>query len=91
MLKLHTQQSMEAMFENQMDSIDSTMREIYLEGIQQTAFEIQKGVGVGWDFASVDERRIEKVINKPWAADGKNFSSRVWGNRRKLVMNYTRN
>ena len=84
-LKLHTQQSMEVMFGNQMDSIDSTMREIYLEGIQQTAFEIQKGVGVGWDFASVDERRIEKVINKPWAADGKNFSSRIWGNRRKLV------
>ena len=84
-LKLHTQQSLEVMFGNQMDSIDSTMREIYLEGIQQTAFEIQKGVGVGWDFASVDERRIEKVINKPWAADGKNFSSRIWGNRRKLV------
>ena len=78
MLKLHTQQSMEVMFENQMDSIDSTMREIYLEGIQETAFEIQKGVGIGWDFAFVDKRRIEKVINKPWAADGENVFFRIW-------------
>lgn len=84
-LKLQMQQSLEVMFGNQLDSIDSTMRGLYKSGYYRTAFEIQKGFGVGWDFASLDDKTIAKVINKPWAVDGKNFSERIWGNRQKLV------
>lgn len=84
-LKLQTQQSIEVMFGNQLDSIDSTMRDVYKSGYYHTAFEIQKGVGVGWDFSTLDDKQIAKVINKPWSADGKNFSQRIWGNRQKLV------
>jgi SPP1 gp7 family putative phage head morphogenesis protein len=84
-LKLQTQQSIEVMFGNQLDSIDSTMRNVYKSGYYHTAYEIQKGVGVGWDFPALDDKQISKVINKPWAVDGKNFSERIWGNRQKLV------
>ena len=84
-LKLQTQQSIEVMFGNQLDSIDRIMRDVYKSGYYHTAFEIQKGVGVGWDFSTLDDKQISKVINKPWAVDGKNFSERIWGNRQKLV------
>ena len=84
-LKLQTQQSIEVMFGNQLDSIDSTMRNVYKSGYYHTAYEIQKGVGVGWDFSALDDKQISKVINKPWVVDGKNFSERIWGNRQKLV------
>jgi SPP1 gp7 family putative phage head morphogenesis protein len=84
-LKLQTQQSIEVMFGNQLDSIDSTMRNVYKSGYYHTAYEIQKGVGVGWDFSALDDKQISKVVNKPWAVDGKNFSERIWGNRQKLV------
>ncbi len=84
-LKLQTQQSLEVMFGNQLDSIDVTMRDVYKSGYYHTAYEVQKGVGVGWDFSTLDEKQISKVINKPWAVDGKNFSERIWGNRQKLV------
>ena len=84
-LKLQTQQSIEVMFGNQLDSIDSTMRNVYKSGYYHTAYEIQKGVGVGWDFSALDDKQISKVINKPWAVDGKNFSERIWDNRQKLV------
>lgn len=84
-LKLQTQQSIEVLFGNQLDSIDSTMRNVYKSGYYRTAYEIQKGVGVGWDFAALDDKTISKVITKPWAVDGKNFSERIWGNRQKLV------
>lgn len=84
-LKLQTQQSIEVMFGNQLDSIDSTMRNVYKSGYYHTAYEIQKGVGVGWDFSALDDKQISKAINKPWAVDGKNFSERIWGNRQKLV------
>lgn len=84
-LKLQIQQSTEVMFRSQLDSIDSAMRDIYKSGYYRTAFEIHKGVGAGWDFATLDDKTISKVINKPWAADGKNFSERIWNNRQKLV------
>lgn len=84
-LKLQTQQSIEVLFGNQLDSIDSTMRNVYKSGYYHTAYEIQKGVGVSRDFFTLDDKQIGKVINKPWAADGKNFSERIWGNRQKLV------
>lgn len=84
-LKLQTQQSIEVMFGNQLDSIDNTMRNVYKSGYYHTAYEIHNGVGVGWDFSALDDKQISKVINKPWAVDGKNFSERIWGNRQKLV------
>lgn len=84
-LKIQIQQSIEVMFGNQLDSIDTAMKGIYTSGYYKTAYEIQKGLGVGWDFSTLDDKQISKVINKPWAADGKNFSERIWGNRQKLV------
>lgn len=84
-LKIQMQQTLESMFGNQLDSIDSAMRGIYTNGYYHTAYEIQKGAGIGWNFATLDEKQISKVIKKPWAADGKNFSDRVWGNGQKLV------
>ena len=84
-LKLQTQQSIETLFGNQLDSIDKTMKNVYRSGYYHTAFEIQKGFGVGWDFAALDDKQIAEVINTPWATDGKNFSARVWDNRTKLI------
>ncbi len=84
-LKLQTQQSLELMFGNQLDSIDAAMKRIYLDGYYHTAYELQKGFRIGWDIAGLDQRQIEKVICKPWAVDGKNFSERVWGNKEKLI------
>lgn len=84
-LKLQTQQSLEVLFGNQLDSIDKAMKEIYTNGYYHTAYEIQKGIGIAWNFATLDDKQISKVIYKPWAADGKDFSSRIWTNKIKLV------
>lgn len=84
-LKLQTQQSLEVLFDNQLDSVDRAMRDIYTSGYYHTAYEIQKGIGVAWNFATLDDKQISKVLYKPWAADGKDFSSRIWTNKIKLV------
>lgn len=84
-LKYQTQQSMEVLFGNQMDGLDTLVKQIYSDGYYHTAFEIQKGFGVGWNVASIDQNRFEKIISKPWAADGKNFSDRIWTNKTKLT------
>ena len=84
-LKLQVQQSLEVMFKNQLDNVDAAMKRVYLDSYYHTAYELQKGFGVGWDIAGIDQSAVEKVISKPWAVDGKNFSERVWGNRQKLI------
>lgn len=86
-MKLQLQQHLEELFGNQLDSLDTAMRNMYSEGYYRTAFEIQKGFNVGYSLQPLDENRIGKVISKPWAADGANFSSRIWANKDKLVNN----
>jgi SPP1 gp7 family putative phage head morphogenesis protein len=55
------------------------------------AFEIAKGTGIGRTLFQLDNKRINTVINRPWAADGRNFSARVWGQHRpQLVQNLHR-
>lgn len=84
-LKFQTQQSLEKVYGNQLDMIDRSMRDLYKDGYYRTVFEIQKGFGIGWSVGSIDENKLEKIIRKPWAADGKVFSERIWSSRDKLV------
>ncbi len=84
-LKIQTQQSFESLFAKQEGITSGTMAEVYKSGYYHTAFEIQKGVGVGWDISGIDQNKVEKVLSKPWAVDGKNFSERIWSNKEKLI------
>lgn len=84
-LKLQTQQSIEALYGNQLDIVDSAMRKAYSQRYYRTAFEFQKGFGVGFAVDRLDENTLSKIINKPWAVDGYNFSKRIWTNKEKLI------
>lgn len=84
-LKIQMQQQAEAMYATEADALDSLARNIYTDGYYRTAYEIQKGIGVGFDLMQLDTNKIDKLIAKPWAADGKNFSQRIWNNRAQLV------
>lgn len=39
----------------------------------------------GEAFATVDNKMVKQLINQIWCADGKSWSSRVWGNTDKLA------
>lgn len=84
-LKVHIQQSLETLFDKQLSGIDDLMKRIYMEDYYKTLFEVQKGFNVAWDIASVDQNKLSKIISKPWAVDGKNFSERIWTNKTKLI------
>lgn len=54
----------------------------YIDTINQAyyrnIFDIHKGLGIGFDFASIPTKTIEQILKNPWS--GKHFSSRVWKN-----------
>ena len=84
-LKVQMQQQAEMLYGFEKDGLDDLARKIYTDGYYHTAYEIQKGIGVGWDLMRLDANRINKVISQPWAADGRNFSDRLWTNKAQLV------
>lgn len=84
-LKLQIQQQTEKLFGGQLDSVDKTMRRVYEGDYYHTAFELQKGFSIGRSFSQLDERSIQKVLARPWAPDGRNFSDRIWSNKQLLV------
>ena len=84
-LKLRTQQAAEVAFGNELDEVDGLARKVLTEGYYHTVFEIQKGMGVGWDIGTMDNRKLEKLLSAPWTTDGKTFSDRIWTSKQQLI------
>lgn len=84
-LKVQTQHSLEVMYTKQFGTMHGALSDAFESGYYHTAYELQHGFNVGWDIAGLDQAQIEKVLAKPWAADGYNFSERIWGNKNKLI------
>ena len=84
-IKLQIQQQAEALYSNQLDLVDAAAREMYLGSYYGTAFELQRGLGVGWTMQAVNEAAITKVLSRPWTVDGQTFRDRCWTNKQSLV------
>lgn len=50
-------------------------------------FDIQKGIGTGFDVAVMSNKTIESILKNPWS--GKHFSTRVWDNTDVLAEKLT--
>ncbi|MHB0944586.1 minor capsid protein [Paenibacillus sp. ALE1] len=84
-LKLQMRQHVEVLTGKRQTGAKELMGDIYKDGYYHSVFELHKGTGLGATFSKLDKRQIEAVISKPWAADGSNFSARIWKDRDKLV------
>jgi SPP1 gp7 family putative phage head morphogenesis protein len=84
-LEIHLQNEIEQLTARRLKGTTDTLGGIYHDSYYRSVFEIQKGTGVGTSFAQLDDRQIEKVLSRPWAPDGSNFSARIWKDRDKLV------
>lgn len=86
-LKIETQQELEKLYGNITDSIDKHIANTYANDFYHTAYEVQKGIGVGSRLQRLNPDVVEKIVCKPWAVDEKNFSDRIWENKTKLINN----
>lgn len=75
----------EQVFDKEHNLFLESLKEQYTEGYYHTAFLLQKGVGVGHYLGGIDERKLSAILAHPWAPDGKNFSTRIWEHKQKLV------
>ena len=84
-LLLRTQQAVELAFGNELDAVDAMARKVFTEDYYHSIFEVQRGFNIGWKIGQVDQRQLDKVVKKPWATDGKNFSDRIWERKTQMV------
>lgn len=84
-LKIQIQNEVEGIYGVRDKEMQNYLVRTYGETYYHTAFEIQKGNGVGWSLNKLDTNKVNTIIHKPWAADGKNFSERIWEDKTKLI------
>ena len=84
-MKIRMQQNAELLAGETRDALDDMAHKVYSEKYYHTLYEIQKGVGVGFDCAELSDKKIKAAIGKTWTADGKHFSSRIWEDKARLV------
>lgn len=84
-VQLEIQNTVEVLYGGQQDSMDALVKKTYLDTYYHSAYEIQRGVGVGWDIAGVNQKALLNIVKKPWTPDGKNFSDRIWTNKTALI------
>lgn len=53
------------------------------QAYNRSVFDIQQHAGVGFSFAHVDHKQIDRMINSKWS--GRNYSTRIWGNTGALA------
>ena len=84
-LKVQLRQEAEALHGSQLKATESLLSDTYREGYFHTAFELQKGLGIGWSLHGLTGTEIQKVLSRPWTPDGQTFRDRVWVNKQALV------
>lgn len=84
-LKIRTQNAAERAFGNELDQIDQMAARMYMDDYYHTAYEIQRGLGIGFDVAQIDQRKLDNLLSKPWTADNKTFKDRIWTQKTSMI------
>lgn len=84
-LKVQIQNEIEGLYGERLKGMENYLERVYKDNYYRTAFTIQKGLEIGWSLAILDTNKINQIIHKPWAIDGKNFSERIWEDKTKLI------
>lgn len=84
-LKLSTTNSIEKAMGGMTDDVDKMLRDVYKSTYYKGCYEFQRGTGIGFDLAKVNDRYLDAILKKPWCADGSSYSDKIWKNKTKLV------
>lgn len=84
-LKIQLQQEAEMATQATIKATSDASAAAYTKSYYHTAFEIQRGLGVGWTMQKINTDMLKKLLSRPWTADNKTFTARCWTDKNKLV------
>lgn len=86
-MKIEARQQIELATGGMADDVDTLLKNVYSDTFYRSCFEMQKGIGVGFDVSKLDGGKVSRILSKPWSVDGTNFSEKLWSNKAKLINN----
>lgn len=86
-MQIEIKQKMNELYSTEIDKSENILGSIYSESCFMTSFEIEKKFGIGVKVSGINDQALKKVLSKPWASDGSNFSDRIWGAHRAKLTN----
>lgn len=84
-LKIQTSAEIEKLMHEYDSELKNHLKETYMDSRNRTAYEIFKGFNTGVSLGSISAENLETIIQKPWAVDGRDFSSRIWTDKTRLI------
>lgn len=84
-LKIQLQQKAEELAGVRISTTKEAAETAYINSYYHTAFEVQRGLGVGWTMQALNMREVEKILARPWTTDSCTFTARCWTDKNKLV------
>ncbi|MFV0401685.1 MAG: minor capsid protein [Oscillospiraceae bacterium] len=82
-LLAQSRHQVEVLFTKEESGFKETLSGVYTDSYYHTVFDIQKGLGFGFNFARMDTAQVEYLLRKPWL--GENYSDRLWTNKARLL------
>jgi len=64
----------------------SHLQDAYSDTYYRTAYELEKGTGIGVNFAKLNDKAIENAVYTKWL-DNKNFAGRMYDDKINLISN----
>lgn len=83
-LQIQIRQRIELLAAYKQAGTKAALGKILEEGYYRNVFDVQQFMGEGSAFATLDTRKINAALAKPWTYDGETFSTRIWKNTEKL-------
>lgn len=84
-LYINTVHELERWAKTQDTDISDLLNKVYESSNYRTAHLTQTMKGEYSSYGQVDPNTVQRIIHSPWAPDGKNFSARIWDNRKQLA------
>ena len=84
-LYINTVHELERWAKTQDADISDLLNKVYESTNYHTAHLTQTMKGEYGKYGQVDPNTVQRIIHSPWAPDGKDFSERIWDNRKKLA------
>jgi SPP1 gp7 family putative phage head morphogenesis protein len=85
MLQMQIRQHMELLGAVEDTMFKGFIEDQYMYQYYHVAHEVAIGTNVAIALQAVDTLKLEKLMSKPWAADGLTFSNRIWKRKEEVI------
>ncbi|MCC0643837.1 MULTISPECIES: minor capsid protein [unclassified Clostridioides] len=85
-LKLKIRHQVEVLYSKEYEDVNTLITNTYKDSYYHTAFEAQKGIGIGLAIAMISLNKINKKVSNPWTTDGITFGNRIWNKHRPRLI-----